>query len=145
MIRVVRFRAEHLAALDLQPAQRSLREDVANPDYGRTLQDCEYAFSALAGDRVVACAGVQEIWTGRAMAWALVGADSGTYFLAVHRAVSGFLAQAPWRRVEMVVENDFKAGHRWARMLGMTGEGLMRGYSPSGVDFYLYARVRDEQ
>lgn len=144
-MRIVKFQASHLHALELQDAQRYFCEQVAEPGYGEALASTAHCFTGLDGDKVVGCAGVYEIWPGRAVAWALLSRDAGAHFRTIHRAALGFIAQAPWRRIEAVVEDGFEAGHRWARMLGMQREGLMRAYSPGGVDFYLYSRVRDGQ
>lgn len=141
-MRLERFRAGDLAHLDLQEAQHDLRAQFGDPAYGSALEATAQAFTAWDADgRVLACAGVHEVWPGRGVAWALIGRDAGREFRAIHRAVSGFLSQCPLRRVEMVVDAKFTAGHRWAKMLGMTPEGTMRAYSPAGDDYVLYARV----
>lgn len=143
-MKLVKFRASHLAALTLQPAQRYFHADFENPDYGRQLEASTHAFTGLADDgAVIGCAGVHELWQGRAVAWALLSADAGPHFKAIHKAARGFFTQAPWRRIEAMVEDGFDAGHRWARMLGMQHEGLHRAYSPSGADFHTYARIKN--
>lgn len=144
MIDIVRFRATHLWHLDLQEAQRDLRAQFGDPAYGSALEATQNAFTALDGDQVLACAGVHEVWPGRGVAWALIGREAGREFRAIHRAVSGFLAACPLRRVEMVVDAKFAAGHRWAKMLGMTAEGTLRAYSPGGDDYVMYARVKHD-
>lgn len=144
MIRIERFKPEHLQLLDLQEGQKELRESFGNPDYGRELAACKFAFTAFApsGEALV-IAGVQEIWANRALAWALISRNAGPFFREIHRAVHGFLVQAPWRRVEMMVEDGFAQAHRWAKMLGMEHEGFMRAYSPAGKDFHIYARIKN--
>lgn len=139
---IVKFRREHLDGLELQEAQKELHSQFSDPGYGATLEASKYSFTALHDGKVIGCAGVHEIWEGRAIAWALLSQDSGKHFRAIHRAAAGFLAQTTWRRIEAVVESDFDAGHRWARLLGMEQEGIMRSYSPAGKDFYLYSRVK---
>jgi hypothetical protein len=94
---------------------------------------------------VIGCAGVQEVWAGRAVAWALLSDSAGPNFAAIHRAVHGFLKQCPWQRVEAFVDADFEAGQRWMRMLGFTNEtpdAPMRKYTPDGKDCFLYSRVK---
>lgn len=92
------------------------------------------AFTALHGETVLACAGVVEVWAGRALAWALIAEDAGRHMLGIHRAVSGFLMQAPYRRIEATVDEGFEAGHRWLRLMGFVLEtpNGMRGFNPDG-------------
>lgn len=143
-MRIVKFQASHLAALELQEAQKYFHADCGGPDYGQALAASPFSFSAVEGKRVIGCAGVHEVWAGRAVAWALLSKDAGPHFRTIHRAAKGFIEQAPWRRIEMMVEGGFAAGHRWAKLLGFACEtpAGMPGYSPTGVDFYLYSRVK---
>lgn len=138
---IVKFRAEHLDRLELQDAQQDLYAQFQVPGYGAALESCVYSFTAMHDGKVIGCAGVQEVWEGRALLWSLLSKHAGTHFRPIHRAAFGFIQQAKWRRIECVVEDGFEAGHRWAKLLGMEHECLMRNYSPSGVDFHLYSRI----
>lgn len=143
-MKIVKFRAAHLKALELQEAQKYFHADIGSPDYGAALEASKYSFTALEGDTVIGCGGVHEVWAGRAVAWALLSQHAGPHFRTIHRAALGFMEQSPWRRIEAVVEGGFDAGHRWLKLLGFTCEtpDAMRAYSPSGVDFYQYSRVK---
>ena len=138
---LTRLRQCHLEALELQEAQAYLGADIISPGYLDILLQGQ-AFTGLVGDRVIGCAGCIEQWEGRAIAWALVSKDAGRHMVSVHRAVAGFIAQAPWRRIETTVDSSFDAGHRWMELLGFTHEGRMRAYGPQGQDFDIYARVK---
>ena len=143
-MQIVRFTSDHLAHIDLQDAQIDMRTQFGDPAYGHALEQTKYAFTAIAdGGIVLACAGVHEVWAGRGIAWALISRHAGGQFRPIHRAVAGFLKQCPVRRIEMMVDNAFDEGHRWARMLGMQHEGVMRAYSPTGDDYAIYARVKN--
>lgn len=141
-MRIVKLKPEHVRSIDLQDAQQYFAGIVDTPGYAESLAASPWSFAAIDGDEVLGCAGVYEVWEGRALAWALIGKTSGRHFKAIHRAVAGFLAQAKWRRIEMVVDAQFDAGIRWARLLGMKQEGLMRAYGPDGKDYYLFAKVQ---
>lgn len=145
-MKLVKFRASHLAALTLQPAQAGFGLEFANPDYGLQLEASTAAFTGLSDDgAVIGCAGVQEVWRGRAVAWALLSGTAGQHFKAIHRAAHGFFQQGPWQRIEAFVDADFKAGQRWVTMLGFTNEtpnAPMRKYTPDGKDCFLYSRVK---
>lgn len=141
---VTAFRAEHLQRLTLQPAQVHLSAELLKPGYAAMLTAGGPCFTAEHDGRVIACAGVVEVWPGRGMAWALVGEGAGRAMLAIHRAVSGFLIQAPYRRIEATVDAGFDAAQRWIEMLGFTCEtpNGMRGFNPDGSDSFLYSRVK---
>ena len=141
---VTAFRPAHLARLHLQPAQLAVGAEFLRPGYAEMLQRGGQAFTALDDDGVIACAGVAEVWEGRGLAWALIGASAGRHMLSVHRAVAGFLKQAPYRRIEATVDDGFDEAHRWMRMLGFTLEtpGGMPGFRPDGGRSFLYAKVQ---
>jgi hypothetical protein len=142
-MRIVPYRAEHLAALVLQPAQAWL-VPIVTEEYRAALERAGPAFTALAAGRVLGCAGIVEHWPGRGVAWAMLAADIGPRFVAVHRAARHYLEHAAPRRLEIVVARDFAAGRRWALLLGFereTPDG-MRGYGPDGATYDLYARIR---
>jgi len=139
---VVPFEPHHIEMLSLQPAQAYLRAMV-------TREHAEFAATQpsftglLAGGDVVGCAGILPAWQGRAMAWSWVGAAAGRHMVSITRAVHRFLDAQPHRRVEMTVDVDFDAGHRWAEILGFQLEAVrMKAYRPDGGDCSLYARVR---
>lgn len=142
-MRIEVLRAEHLDRIGLQAAQAHFGGEFIKPGYADMLRQGP-AFTALHGDQVLACAGTVEIWPGRAMAWALLSELAGRHLLALHRAVAGFLMQAPYRRIEATVDDGFEPGHRWLRLLGFTCEtpAGMPGFTPQGRGAFLYARVR---
>lgn len=145
MMRVEAYRPEHLRTLELQEAQSYFGIDTKSEDYAKALQNFGNSFTALDGDRIIACAGCVEIWDNRAMAWALVSKDAGRHMLGVHRAVSGFLMAAKWRRVEAYVDAGFDAGMRWMDLLGFRQESPepMRAFRPDGGDCYMFARTKN--
>lgn len=134
---IVPFHAEHLAGLRLQAAQASA--PLVTPEQAERLG---HAYTALIDGEPVACAGLYELWPGRALAWAYMGAGCGREFLALHRTVRRHLEAATWRRVEAYVEVGFANGHRWVKALGFQFDGLLRGFMPDGADMALYSRVR---
>lgn len=138
------YRPEHLRTLELQEAQSYFVTQAQDETYAKALQIAGNSFTALEGDRIIACAGCVEIWDNRAMAWALVSKDAGRHMLGVHRAVSGFLMAAKWRRVEAYVDVGFGAGMRWMDMLGFRLESPepMRSFRPDGGDCYMFARTK---
>ena len=107
------------------------------------LADASDAYTLLHDGRVIACAGVMELWQGRGMAWALLADNIGQAMIAVHRIVYRFLwKECTIRRVEAYVDQGFAAGHRWVHDLGFQREGMMRAFAQHGGDMVMWARVR---
>lgn len=140
-MQVIPYLPEHLRTLQLQPAQSGYSQQPFDDAYSEYLAHGQ-SFSAVADGRVIACAGVMELWQNRGMAWALLSSDAGRHFVKVHRAVSRFLDLSELPRIEAYVDEDFAQGHRWITALGFTKEGLMRKFTPEGRDAVLYSRVR---
>lgn len=140
---IVAFRAEHLAGLQLQDAQAYLSAEIALPEHGRMLERSGQCFTALVGDRVLACSGVAQVWEGRGVAWALVSREAGRHMVGIHRAVAGYLSAAKYRRIEAWVDEGFEPGMRWLEMLGFACETPqpMRGFRPDGGACYLFSKV----
>lgn len=144
MVTIIPFQANHLAALNLQPAQAYMLPYIERADYTVALESSGPAYSALADGRIIACAGVAEIWPGRGAAWALLANSGPCHFGTVHRAVCRFLDGCGIRRVEAYVDPEFDAARRWMRLLGFRLEtpDPMRAFGDDGRDMLLYARTR---
>jgi hypothetical protein len=142
VIEVVKFRPAHLDELRLQPSQEYLSAFVGRPGYGQELVEAGPCYTVRRDGKIICCAGVVNLWTGRASAWALLSWDAGKSMRPLHREVLKFLDRCEIRRVEAYVYPAFEPGHRWARMLGFEFEGLMRAFGQDGNDMAMYARIR---
>lgn len=142
-MRIVPFEPDHLNRLLLQPSQAVMQPTLTSQNYGENLAKSGPAFSLVDGDSVLACSGLIPQWDNRALAWALISAEAGSHFLAVHRGVKRAIELYPYRRIETAVKSDFSEGHRWMGILGFAKEGTMRGYAPDGCDYDLYARIKN--
>lgn len=140
---IVAFKASHLQGLELQDAQAYLSADIAKPEHGILIERAGQGFSAVVDGNVIACAGVAEVWKGRAVAWAFVSKNAGCHMVGIHKAVAGFLSASKFRRVEAWVDDGFEPGMRWLELLGFTLETPlpMRGFRPDGGACFLFARV----
>jgi len=135
---VVPFEALHLRMIRVQPSQ------IAEYAHADALDSpTGLAWTAFADGEPLACAGLVEVWEGRAYAWAILSVDAGRYMLALTRGIRSRLAAAPFRRIEMAVDAGFAAGARWAQLLGFRCETPepMTAYLPNGRAAYLYART----
>jgi hypothetical protein len=137
---VAPFKPEDLRELSLQPSQEFLVPFLKRDGYGQELVDAGPCYTGRHNGRIVCCAGLVNLWEGRASAWALLSADSGRCMISIHRAVAEFFDGCGIERVEAYVVPDFMPGHRWARMLGFEHEGRLRAFQ-RGQDMDMYARV----
>jgi len=134
------FAPSDLMMIALQPHQRSLTVEVATPKYAEELAKHGEAFTVADDGQIVAVIGLITQWDGCARAYAFLGQNAGARMLHITRKVNAYLANSAIRRVEAAVQDDFTAGHRWARLLGFKPEGWMRKYW-NDHDALLYARV----
>ena len=140
MFEVIPFKAAHLGAIQLQAAQMYLSEWVT-VEQGEALEQSP-SYTAMLDDVPIGAAGVIPIWDGRSMAWSFISDTGPQLFLKCHRATKKFLDDCAVKRIEMTVDCDHIAAHRWAKMLGFEMEAeRMKAYAPDGHDCALYARV----
>lgn len=134
---IVAFEPAHVDLMRVQPWQ------VGEVDASSLAAPYGMAWTALADGEVIACAGLVEMWRGRACAWGLLSADAGRHMTALTREIRSRLDGVAFRRIEIAVAAGFVAGARWARLLGFEVEGYARAYLPGGCDAVLFARVKD--
>jgi len=144
MIFLTEFKAEHLKQIELQEAQAYLK-DITNYDVAKQFET-DYSFTGIddTDGTVFACGGIFRHWHNRGEAWMYISKHATkAKFLKVHRTVKMALEACSYERIEMLVDCDFKQGHRWAEKLGFRLEAeRMRKYRPDGKDCALYARVK---
>lgn len=138
---VRQFLPADLLLIALQPHQRALSAEVATVSYAEQLAAHGEAFTVAVDGEVVAVIGLIHQWDGCARAYAFLGEHAGRHMVQITRRVRDYLAKCPVRRIEAAVQDDFAAGHRWAKLLGFTVEGWMRKYW-NDHDALLYARTR---
>lgn len=143
-MRVEPFRAAHLEALVLQPAQTAWRGRI-DGEMGRALEAGGLAWTVFEGERLVGCGGVIDRGGERGEAWALLDQEAGAAMLAATRVVRRYFETAPFRRIEAVTASDFKPAGRWARLLGFEREGRMRAFCDNGGDAERWAFIREER
>lgn len=108
------------------------------PEYAASLQRAGNCFTAWAGSKVVASAGVVMFWPGRGQVWALISEDIHQYGAQVHRAVRTYLRNHPVRRLECIIDPRFTTSADWARRLGFEYRHTMELYGLHGEDMDLY-------
>lgn len=134
---------EHLQYIRVQDVQKDDQAHMVNSDYAE-IATSHIAISAWVGNECLGAAGIVPLFSHRAVAWALISRDIGALMVPVTKKVRSVLAIDPTPRIEMTVPVSFKAGHVWARLLGMkleTPEPL-RKFGVRGEDELMYARIR---
>ncbi len=132
---------EHVMLIDIQDAQRA---ELANVALTRgAIAGHGVSWSAWYEHRCIWACGLLEKWPEVGMAWALFGKGCYKHIVPITDCARKMITDAPFKRVEVTVDPDFKAGHRWAKALGLTLEAeRLRCYGPGGTDQALYAYWR---
>jgi hypothetical protein len=138
---VVPFKAEHFWAIEEQPSQSYVKR-LVEASHVKKLEEMQ-TYSVLEGDKVLACFGWSELYSHRALIWAFISKHAGPHMMGLTRVGKRMIKGLTYRRIEMEVDCEFEAGHRWARMLGFTQEAeCLRGFRMDGGDTAIYARIQ---
>lgn len=98
------------------------------------------SWTVLSNGTPIMCCGALQLWTGRFHVWTFMGEQSGKHMVRITREVRRLL-RTIIGRMEMTVNMDFAAGHRWAKLLGFEIEiPLLKQYGPAGESHIGYVR-----
>lgn len=153
MISIVPFEPWHAAAIAVQPLQApELATMTGPPGVAAALGP---AFSALRqeGDApplVLCCAGLMVNHPEHATAWAMFACDKGAGMVAVTRAMMRVIAEADFRRVDMMVRSGPGAGldgpsiraRDFATLLGFAREAVLGEVGVDGSDYEVWRLQR---
>ena len=138
-------RAEDFARIDLQDAQL-LRAVPLSEEVGRAVLDKSNALSILGmSGECLAISGITERDADTGVVWVLLSRQAAKHMLGVTKILKEAmqLNSAGYKFVETVVNSDFVAGHRWARMFGFE-KICAAGLDPDRQALDLYRRVNDD-
>ena len=94
------------------------------------------------GGQVVAIIGAVETHSRCAYLWSFMSESAGRHAVGLTRFMLRWLPLLDCIRLETTVMKDFRAGHRWMRLLGFKKETTRPMKRWDGVsDFHLYARI----
>lgn len=131
---------DHLLSIDVIKWQTIERANVVMT--GGAVANHGVAMSGWVRGRCLWAGGVIQKWPGVGFGWALFGRGSYDHIEFITECARGMIRDPSYKRVEITVEPDYKAGHRWARALGMTLEAeRLRCYGPGGRDMALYSYI----
>ena len=135
MIEVIPYAPHHALLMHVQPGQElEAGISTAKTRHGE-------AITVTLDGLPMVCAGLIEIWPGRAYAWALLDKDAGRVLLRATKEIRSRLDRSSFARVEMAAAVDFEQASRWAMLLGFKRECLARKYLPDGRDAFIFVRV----
>lgn len=143
MIEVRAYQPGDLDRIVPQPGQAG--EDAifhpSTPEAGPSFTIVRVA-TAAKPEELLFVGGLAEGHANYASTWAVLASGLAGDYHAVARAIRRVIGASRYRRVDMMVKNDWDRAHAFARVLGMQFEGVMRGVGEQGEDYSLYARVR---
>jgi len=145
-MRIVPYRPHHLHRLALQPHQQHLGVALREQGWAEQVGDAGPCWTAVIRDQAgkaepIACAGFQECWPGRAIAWAILGEEARRYMASLTYAVRRALLDYPAERIEAQALLDFAPAKRWARILGFKKEAVLRKYH-QGQDYQAFVLLK---
>src|SRR3954462_4348527 len=135
------YQPRHLHELALQPHQQHLGAALREHGWAEQVADAGPCWTALVDARPIACAGFQECWEGRAIAWAILAETAGRHMPALTRAVRRALASHPAERIEAQALVGFAPAARWARLLGFVPETVLRRFH-QGRDYQAFVLIK---
>ena len=144
-MKCVPFSRWHLRWLTLQPAQAHMQADLADAEYGQSLEDASIlAVTVLGKTGVIACGGVVPVWEDRGYLWGLLGKSTPGEFRGVHSAARMLVDTCGLKRLESYVEDGHAEGMRWLELLGFECETMepMRAFA-NGRDCYMFSRISE--
>jgi RimJ/RimL family protein N-acetyltransferase len=138
---IVPYAPHHLHQLALQPHQQHLGPALRAHGWAEQVSEAGPCWTALIDGEPIACAGFQECWEGRAIAWAILGETAGRHMRTLTRAVRRALACHPAERIEAQALVDFAPAARWARLLGFKEETVLRKFH-QGRDYQAFVFLK---
>jgi hypothetical protein len=139
------FLAGDLVQLALQPSQR-LELGVDQPlsmEYGRDLAANGPSWTAYQRGRILCCAGFRETFAPvQAVAWAMLAEGIGGAHLAITRFARLQIAEAPYRRLEAIVEAKNGRAVAWAQMVGLQINTMLECFGANSEPHILFERVK---
>jgi hypothetical protein len=141
-LEVVAYRPEHLHQLALQPHQQHLGPALKEHGWAEKVDRAGPCWTALADGRPICCAGFQDCWEGRAIAWAILSDDAGPHMLWLTRKVRQALDAYPADRIEAQALEGFAPAVRWAELLGFETEAVLRRFH-QGRDYRAFIWLKN--
>jgi len=143
---VVPFESWHLKWVELNPIAASsiIQSPYTFEEQAQALAQISEGYTGLREGKVVACAGVNLLWTGVFDLWMYLGIETFSEKRKALRIFSEFLDELAIRRkmhrLQAVVQSNYKEGRRMAKFFGFKEEGEMPNFGPEKETFIRVAK-----
>lgn len=139
-MRVIKFYSHHLNGFEPQDKQAGILH--SSREHLKALEMQDHSFSVVdANGRIVAVAGLAQIWGGRWTAWCALSVHARHHMRELTRLAKAELEKFADQRVEACTDVDFEPGARWLRMLGFECEVPHAKRLVPGQQLSLYVRA----
>lgn len=131
--------------LAMQPSQQfefGVEHRQFSIEEGHALVDSGPAWTAHRGSRIVGIAGFRELFPGHAVLWAALSDHIGVDHLACTRFARSQVAEAPFHRLEAIVDAGNTRAVAWARLVGLQAAHELRAYGAEAKPHILFERVK---
>ncbi|MEO8837537.1 MAG: hypothetical protein ABI351_02365 [Herbaspirillum sp.] len=136
---------EHAHILDMidQPINSGVRDFFLNGE-GKNIERTGSFFTGIVDGIPLVCGGAAQIWENRGHCWCVFNQRSKYHFLTVMRMMREFLAQCPFKRIEVSIPVGHAVFARRTELLGFRLEcAFAEAYLPNGDDCAVYVMVRE--
>lgn len=129
----------HLSKIEIQDSQAGT---IPDNEEAKALSYLD-SYTLFVDDKIVCCAGIIPIWTGRYMLWSSISKNIGSSGMVILTKVGRRFLNTISGRIEAYVIDGHDSGHRYMKMLGFHLEtpNKMEMVMPNGSAGYLYARI----
>lgn len=131
--------------LAMQPSQHfdfGVEHRQFTMDEGHELANGGIAWTAARGSRIVGIAGFRQCFTGHAVVWAALSDNVGADHLACTRFARRQILEAPFRRLEAIVDAENEKAVAWAELVGLEAAHVLHGYGAAGKPHILFEKVK---
>ena len=150
--RMVEYKPEHARRLLLEyPRAEELQaaNGMSAEELAESQQKAGPAWTMLVGEEIIGCGGVILCGYKGGMAWLMLSKLFYSYSKSALKEIKlrllDIAAEHKLRRIEMETVAESATNARFAEYLGFELEGRKRAYGPNGEDFFIFARLFDQE
>ena len=147
-IQILPFKAYHVAQMDLREWDRKFLASApdlasASADY---FEKNSMGFTGFAPEGIVGAGGLVKVFDTNWEAWVFTTPLFEKYGVRVgllaRKIVDNFFNSTSVLRIQAPIDSTHRHAMRFAEVMGLRREGILRKYGPEGQDFYMFARVK---
>lgn len=138
---VLEFHPDHLKRIEAAGGRKIFGDGPFTVEHAELCAE-HPAWSLFADGRIIGCGGIFREHETCGTAWTMLLPDTGKHMRWVTRETRRVLDDSFLTRIQAHASPKFRPAARWLALLGFKYEGLLRKYTPTGADMWLFARVR---